>query len=75
MSGVNSNISIFADDTTLYISVDDPNNVTNATDAATQLNDDMITIKSWADQWLVNFNPSKTKTMTITNKKVQHPTP
>ena len=73
VNGVNSNIRLFADDTTLYISVDDPNNVTNATDAATQLNDDMITIKSWADQWLVTFNPTKTKTMTITNKKVEHP--
>ena len=33
----------------------------------------MNSVKLWADQWLVDFNPSKTKTMTITNKSVNHP--
>ena len=42
--------------------------------AAEQLNQDVVNIKSWADQWLVNFiNPSKTKTMTVTNKNIEHP--
>ena len=67
VNGIQSNIRLFADDTTLFISVEDPDN------AALQMNNDMETIKSWADQWLVNFNPAKTKTMTFTNKTVQHP--
>jgi len=40
-------IRLFADDTTLYIIVDNP------IDAAYQLNSDLATIHSWADKWLV----------------------
>jgi hypothetical protein len=40
---------------TLHITVDNPET------AAAQLNDDLNSIKAWADQWLVNFNPTKTK--------------
>ena len=69
VSGIQSNIRLFADDTTLYLSVDK----NDSQNAAIQMNNDMASIKSWADQWLVNFNPSKTKCMTISNKKVEHP--
>ena len=67
VNGVQSNIRLFADDTTLFITVDNPET------AAGQLNRDLDSIKTWADQWLVDFNPGKTKAMTITNKNVQHP--
>ena len=67
VNGIQSGIRLFADDTTLFITVDDPDI------AAEQLNNDMDSIKSWADQWLVNFNPGKTKAMTLSNKNVQHP--
>ena len=64
---VDCNIKMFADDTTLYIDVDDPES------SANKLNSDLSKIKIWADLWLVDFNPSKTKAMTITNRKVPHP--
>lgn len=67
VDGIQSNIRLFADDTTIFITVDDPET------AATQLNNDMINIKSWADQWLVNFSPSKTKSMIISNRQLDHP--
>ena len=37
--------------------------------------DDMATIHAWSTKWLVNFNPQKTETMTITRKinKPFHP--
>ena len=53
-----SNIKLFADDTSLYIEVDDEER------AAEIMNTDLQTIKSWADQWLVNFSANKTKLMT-----------
>ena len=66
---VTANIRLFADDTTLFLTVDNPN------DAAVQLNRDIDAISLWADKWLVNFNPSKTKTMLISRKQKQttHP--
>ena len=37
------------------------------------LNDDLLTIKSWADQWLVNFSAEKTKFMTCSFRSIDHP--
>ena len=50
---LNSYIRLFADDTTLYIIVDTP------AQAAFTLNQDHVKISSWADKWLVSFNPKK----------------
>ena len=47
--------------------VDDPGS------PATNLNDNLTNVKQWADQWLVNFNPNKTKSMLFTNKNNIHP--
>ena len=53
------NIILFADDTSLYIVVED-----DAYDAATLLNrEDIDIIHHWSEQWLVNFNPRKTESM------------
>lgn len=60
---------MFADDTTLYIVVDD------AYRAAEILNTEIQKIHLWSQQWLVKFNPTKTEAMTISKKiiKPHHP--
>ena len=65
-SVVKCNLKMFADDTCLYVTVDDP------TSSATTLNDNLNNIKHWANQWLVKFNPDKIKSMVLTNKNVVH---
>ena len=66
---IESNIRLFADDTSLYIIVEDP--VT----AANCLNADLEKISKWADTWLVSFNPTKTESLLISRKlnKLNHP--
>ena len=64
---VTCNLKLFADDTCLYVTVDDPNS------SAAVLNSNLENVKLWADQWLVNFNPKKTKSMTFSNKNATHP--
>ena len=56
------NIRMFADDTCLFITVD------NREDAAALVNQDLVQISNWADEWLVDFSPAKTKGMIISNK-------
>ena len=63
---IGANIRLFADDTCLYLIVEDPMLAANI------LNTDMITIKNWATKWLVNFNPNKTNSMII-SKKINKP--
>jgi hypothetical protein len=64
-----SEVRLFADDTTVYVFVDD------VSSAASTLNSDLIKMSKWAEQWLVRFNSKKTKTMLISLKKdvVVHP--
>ena len=68
---IHSSIKSFADDTTtsLYVIVDNPR------ESTIKLNNNMATIHAWSTKWLVNFNPQKTETMTITRKiyKSFHP--
>ena len=49
---INSSIRLFADDTSLYIVVDNP------LDSTIKLNTDLSRIDMWASMWLVTFNPS-----------------
>ena len=56
------NIKLFADDTILYIDIDNP------VAAANSMNNDLQNIEKWADQWLINFSPAKTKLMTCSFK-------
>ena len=58
-----SNIRLFADDTSIYLKIDDP------TVGATVLNGDLERINQWAKTWLVTFNPQKTETLALTTKK------
>ena len=62
-------VRLFADDTILYLYVDNP--VTSAQ----MLNDDLSHLHDWAQRWLVKFSPTKTKTMTVSRKKkkTKHP--
>ena len=63
---IQSTIRLFADDTSLYIIVDSPDNASNT------LNQDLAKISSWADRWLVLFNPKKTESI-LFSRKVNRP--
>ena len=62
-------INLFADDTSLYVLVNDP------IDSARQLQNDIDRIDEWSDSWLVNFNPAKSETLLMTRKRIviDHP--
>ena len=66
---IHSPIRLFADDTSLYIIVDNP------IQAAEQLNSDLLKIHLWATKWLVRFNPEKSESMLFSRKinKPFHP--
>ena len=55
-------IRLFADDTCLFIEVDQPE------EAAQILNENLGRIQEWATKWLVAFSPPKTEAMLISNK-------
>ena len=69
VNDIGSHIRLFADDTSLYIVVENPD------EAAELLNADLDKITTWAEQWLVTFNPPKTESMLISRKIVKplHP--
>ena len=50
---IGSNIRLFADDTSLFIIVENPNV------AAVIINSDLLKISRWANIWLVKFNPKQ----------------
>jgi hypothetical protein len=54
---IHSSIKLFADDTSLYVIVDNPR------ESAITLNNDMATIHAWSTKWLVNFNPPLCQTL------------
>jgi hypothetical protein len=53
---------ITTNDTSLYCIVDDQN------ETAESLNSDLNSLSTWASDWCVNFNASKTKPMLFTRK-------
>ena len=63
VESINSSIRLFADDTTLYIIVDNPLH------AANQLNFDLSKIHQWATNWLVTFNQSKSESIIFSRKR------
>ena len=69
INDISCSIKLFADDTSLYIVVEDEYL------AAEMLNSDIEKIHNWSTKWLVNFNPGKTEAMTISKKqrKPHHP--
>ena len=69
VTDINACIKLFADDTSIYLTVDQPQNTADI------LNRDLEKIHQWSSSWLVNFNPQKTQTMVISRKSVKpvHP--
>ena len=57
-----SSVRRFADDTTVFVIVDD------IEEATLTQNGDLNALKFGADQWLVSFNPQKNKSLYISNK-------
>ena len=66
---IHCKIRLFADDTSLYIIVDNP------AEATQMLNSDMEKINQWAKRWLVSFNPVKSESLLFSRKisKPYHP--
>ncbi|MCF1459523.1 MAG: reverse transcriptase family protein, partial [Shewanella sp.] len=66
---IHSSIRLFADDTSLYIIVENPQT------AALIMNSDLGTISTWATNWLVDFHPRKTVSFLVSKKAntVVHP--
>ena len=69
VSQINTNVRLFADDTSLYVIVETPDQ------AATALNTDLEAVHCWSKTWLVSFNPSKTESIIFSRKrkKPEHP--
>ena len=64
-----SEILIFADDTTLLASGLDP------AETAAQLNRDLCRISVWAKKWKITFNPLKSKDMIFSNRMLNNSPP
>jgi hypothetical protein len=56
VTDIKAGIKLFADDTSLYVTVDTPQNAADIT------NRDLGKIHQWSVNWLVIFNPQKTNT-------------
>ena len=69
VTDIQSCVRLFADDTSLYIIVDNP------ISAAEMINTDLETIHRWAEKWLVKFNPSKSEPLLVSrkNNRNMHP--
>ena len=59
---IESEILIFADDTSLLASGQDP------TETSAQLNRDLVRISDWAKAWKVTFNANKSKDSIFSKK-------
>ena len=60
-------ISLSTDDNTLYYSAKCPIHLHRV------LSQDLSTLYNWSKVWNINFNPSKTAVMTISNQRNIHP--
>ena len=69
VNGIESHIKLFADDTSIYLSLNDVERRTII------LNSDMKKINDWAKKWKVDFNPVKTELITISNKRLPETRP
>ena len=66
---INSSIGLFADDSGLYIIVENP------VKSSVVLNSELSQVYTWASNWLVTFNSSKTQSILFSRKliKPKHP--
>ena len=65
VNDINACIKLFADDSSIYIPVETPQN------GADILKSDLEKNHEWSLKWLVNFNPQKTESMVISRKTVK----
>ena len=63
VNNIESQILLFADDTSLFEIIDDPANFI-------RINNDLEKLNNWAQTWLVTFNPKKTKYMIFCQKNL-----
>ena len=69
VENIESNIKLFADDTSLFVIIDKDEN-----ESIQKLNRDLDRISNWAKTWLVTFNPDKTKSLHVSLKpNTNHP--
>ena len=66
---IESDILIFADDTSLFATGSDP------AETAQILNRDLLKISNWAQKWKVTFNSSKSKDIIFSNKFLNNSPP
>ena len=69
VNDINSNIFLFADDTSLLEPISDPNL------SFQKLNEDLEQLNKWSKSWMVTFNPTKTAYIIFSKKLVRpiHP--
>ena len=66
INDIESEIFLFADDTTLLASGDDP------AETSAQINRDLNKISEWAKRWKVTFNAKKSKEMIFSKKRLNN---
>ena len=69
VSGLESEILLFADDCSLFASGNDPS------ETAEKLNRDLVRISKWAKLWKVTFNAAKSKDIIFSNKVLNNSPP
>ena len=63
------NIKLFANDTSLYVIVDEQNYI----QAADMLSTDLYHIHNWSHNWAIKFNPNKTESVLFTRRNINNP--
>ena len=69
VSDIGSNIRLFADDTSMYLVLENPDI------AVATLQSDIDKVSNWADKWHVDFNPYKSKYLLISRNTGVNPHP
>ena len=59
---LHSTVRLFADDTISYLVIESPED-------ATLLQEDLVTLSEWEEQWRMEIHPSKCTKLTVTNKR------
>ena len=63
-TNINCNISLFADDTSIYTNLENRHSIT-------RINNDLETLNKWSKQWIVSFNALKTEYLIISTKPIR----
>ena len=67
-NGISNNIRLFADDTSLFIIIDNDIRIQTLS-----LTEDIHVIKNWSYTWVVDLNANKTVTVNFTRKNIIFP--